>query len=347
MARPRLDQPWFHKASGFWCTWDQGKRVYLSKNLAEARRLLAERRQRTDPAAVAWQQTAFQFLADRFLADVQACRSASTYDDYRHSLERAFQHGLDPKLPTGDLKKIHLRLVEQKLTQAKVSPTTVFKTLHAVQRVLSWACEVALLDTNHLAGYKKPRPRQRSRILTSQEFNRLLRHCHPAFRRLLIALRYTGCRPGELARLTWDEVHDSDATSAWILPEHKTLSRQKEPRPRVIGLTPCVRKLTAWIARHQGRQGHVFRNTKGRPWKKDGWHSTIYRLVRRAGLGTKGGESVVLYTTRHTFATAAVGKVSDIELAELLGHTTTRTTRRYCHLDTQRIQDIARRATGS
>jgi integrase len=68
------------------------------------------------------------------------------------------------------------------------------------------------------------------------------------------------------------------------------------------------------------------------------------RLRERAGLGPRAGENIVLYTTRHTFGTATVGKVSDIELAELMGHTDAATTRRYVHLNLERLREIRKRA---
>ncbi len=70
------------------------------------------------------------------------------------------------------------------------------------------------------------------------------------------------------------------------------------------------------------------------------------RLRTRAGIETKSGEDLVLYSNRHTYGTNAAGKVSDMELAELMGHTDTRTTRRYVHLNADRLQDIQKRIQG-
>ena len=74
--------------------------------------------------------------------------------------------------------------------------------------------------------------------------------------------------------------------------------------------------------------------------------SEIQRLRKKAGIEIKGGEQIVLYSNRHTFGTESTGKVSDIELAELMGHTEVRTTHRYIHLNADRLHDIRRRAGG-
>jgi integrase len=67
------------------------------------------------------------------------------------------------------------------------------------------------------------------------------------------------------------------------------------------------------------------------------------RVRKRAGIQIKADEQLVLYSARHTFATQAAGSVSDMELAELMGHTTTQTTKRYVHLNASRLRDIRRR----
>jgi hypothetical protein len=51
------------------------------------------------------------------------------------------------------------------------SPTTIFKCLHSVRRVVAWAVENELLDAGCLISYKNPRPRQRNRVLTPEEFS--------------------------------------------------------------------------------------------------------------------------------------------------------------------------------
>jgi site-specific recombinase XerD len=68
------------------------------------------------------------------------------------------------------------------------------------------------------------------------------------------------------------------------------------------------------------------------------------RLRERAGIVASTGEQLVLYSCRHTFGTEYTGRVTDIELAELMGHTEVRTTHRYVHLNVDRLHDIRRRA---
>jgi integrase len=132
-----------------------------------------------------------------------------------------------------------------------------------------------------------------------------------------------------------------------IIPEHKTLTRQKHPRPRIVPLPDPVLKLLSWLARTpHGPEDHVFLNSKREQWTRTALHSQMRRLRDRIGLHAKAGESVVLYSTRHTYGTETVGKVTDIELAELMGHTNATMTRRYIHLNLERLRQIQRRAQG-
>jgi integrase len=208
------------------------------------------------------------------------------------------------------------------------------------------------LESSPLAGYAKPKPRERSRVIDADEFQLMLRGSGAPFRRLLLALRLTGARPCELRDLRWQEVHldirlgDGDECGGFlILAEHKTVTRQKHPRPRIIPLPPCIRKMLKLLARRKhGPEDHVFLNSEGCPWTRTALHSQIRRLRERMHLKRKGGENIVLYSTRHSFATSKVGRVTDIELADLMGHTDISTTRRYTHVSLERLQEIRRRA---
>jgi hypothetical protein len=67
------------------------------------------------------------------------------------------------------------------------------------------------------------------------------------------------------------------------------------------------------------------------------------RLRDRAGIEAKGGERLVLHSGRHTFITDHVGHMSDVELAEVSGHSDLRMLQRYNHMSRERFRDIGRR----
>lgn len=189
-ARQPQRKPWFHAPSGFWCAQIHGKRHYLDRDPDVATRKLKKLLQdekRGDACKQEWLDAFFSDLADEFLDDVKARKKPRTYGSYKEMLTLAQKH-LGIHLRVGEVKKLHLTKLEGVLTRA-CSSTTVFKALHAVQRVFNWAVENDLLELSPLVGYKKPRPRERSRVIDFDEFQKMLRGSSRPFR----SRRWTGC----------------------------------------------------------------------------------------------------------------------------------------------------------
>jgi integrase len=140
-------------------------------------------------------------------------------------------------------------------------------------------------------------------------------------------MRWTGCRPGELARLRWRDV-DTESGRI-VLREHKTAKKTR--RPRVIHLVPVTAKLLAH--RRKASEGdHVFVNSRGRPWDKNSLGLRVKRCRDRQGVPAEAK----LYGIRHRFGTSAIVNGVDLKtLAELMGHVSTRMTEHYVHLAEQ------------
>jgi integrase len=164
---------------------------------------------------------------------------------------------------------------------------------------------------------------------------------------LFIASRETLCRPQEVRALNWEDLHHDETSRSldqalesghafFRLTEFKSQSRRRDHlATRII---PISRRLGRAIARKKrntiSHLGPVFVTFRGAKWCKEKIRNRMRSARRRAGLVADGrGEQVCLYTLRHTMATIASAKgVSDRVLADLLGHSTTRTTARYQHL---------------
>ncbi len=347
MARKPNDKPWLHGASSWWCATIGGRRKKLDKDYNVAcRKLKSLRRkaQHAQPANRDWLDAPFSELADEFLDDVKARKPASTYRSVRNKILRALRI-LGITLRVVEMRKLHLSKIEQAMCKEEYSPTTTRDTIAIVQQVLNWAVDQELLDTSPVPKYKKPAAHSRSRVITTEEFSAIFRKSDRNFRRFLIALRLTGCRPGEVRKLIWEWV-DLER-GLWIIPEHKTIDRMKQPRPRIIPLPRTLYMMCRWLARRpHDADDHVFLNGLGTPYTMDCVVRKMARLRERAGIKAKGGEQIVLYSNRHTFGTESSGKISDIELAELMGHTDVRTTQRYTHFNVDRLLDIQRRVQG-
>lgn len=342
MPKLNPNEPWLHQASGYWCKKVSGKVHYLDKDYRVAKRQLAALwREERKRASGAFFDGTFVELCDEYLEDIKARKSSETYRGYKYRLLRALKN-LPSNLRVCEFRRFHMTKVEQALTD-NVSSTSIRDTLATIQFVFNWAVKNDLLEINPVVGYEKPRARARSRIISPEEFQALLRALsfNRPFQRVLIALRRTGCRPKEVRTLTWEMV-DLGA-GFWIIPEHKTITTQRQPRPRFIPLPDCVWKMCLRLKQQQDDSEFVFLNSHQQPYSKDRFVRLMARARKRADIPKKAGETLVLYSNRHTFGTEATGKVTDIELAELMGHTDTKTTRRYVHLNSDRLRDIQRR----
>ncbi|MEM6484383.1 MAG: site-specific integrase [Pseudomonadota bacterium] len=350
MSRKKSRKPWLHEASGIWCTSDHGKRIYLDRDYRVActklREFDADRKRKrqleAQGASEDWLDRPLAALAEEFLNDIKARKKPNTYEGYRYRLLRALTI-VGPDLKIGEVGKIHLAKIEQKMT-GNYSPTTIKDTIATLQFAFAWAQKRDLIFENHLVGYEKPAPRKRNRTITQEEFDSLVEASDIAFARVLTALRHTGCRPGEVRSLIWDWVDLEKGI--WTFPDHKTITQQRDPKPRCVPLPPEVLKLCLELAKKKHRAAdHVFLNSKGKPYSKDNLCRRMSQVRKKAGIELKAGEQLVLYCNRHTFGTETAGLVTDIELANLMGHTDVRTTQRYVHLSPDRLKEIRNRVS--
>lgn len=249
-----------------------------------------------------------------------------------------------------------LRLVDQFGAQqlASLTPAEIRhwgKTYHvvqAVQRLLSWAKrEAMIVASNPLEGMRKLSRGRRLRILSSTESARLLRSSAPEFRRLLIALRESIARPGEIRSANWGDVRiaglqpftvaDLVAGRAFIfLDRFKARERRRDCYAvRVVPISKRLGRLLARLWKHGcDLAAPIFLNRRGKRWSVNAVICRLRRLRPVAGVvRDHRGENIVAYSLRHTGATRAICHGIDLAtLAALMGHTDVRMTSRYVHL---------------
>lgn len=226
--------------------------------------------------------------------------------------------------------------------------------IQTVQRLFNWAFhDAAMLESNPFAKIKKPYRPQRRRVLSRDEMARLFRKAKPEFRAFLLAMRETIARPQEIRSLQWEDIQltgpSTDFTSTllsgracFVLWEFKCKERRRDSdTPRLI---PISRRLGRLLLRLKSRKensaGPIFLNRLGKPWTNNASRLRMRRLRNALGWGPdRRGESIVCYSLRHTSATfaASIG-IRDRTLADIMGHTNTKTTSRYLHLSTEHLQ---------
>jgi integrase len=240
------------------------------------------------------------------------------------------------------------------------SEWTKAQVVSVIMRPFNWAAKKRLIPANPFRGVEKTQGEPR-RPMTDAAFQKLLRHAtvwtkrkrsgnrylsgrkvcpsdkkrrqrpSPAgrFRQVLIFLRFTGCRPIEARNLEWSDV-DLEACEL-VIRRHKTAKKTRKPRR--VPIHPVVLKLLVFIRKLNQPGTHVFLTHRKTPWAHGSLAQRLKRCRRAAGVA----EDAKLYGLRHRFGTAAILNGVDLKtLAELMGHTTTRTTEHYLHLAGQR-----------
>lgn len=147
----------------------------------------------------------------------------------------------------------------------------------------------------------------------------------------------TGLRAAELSRLAWADV---DAVGRTLM-----VRRAKGKAPRIV---PLCQAATAALAAQRQKTGHLLHVFPARKTYRGGWkyvdRPASYRSMLRAlqPLRARFSEFHQLaagsvgngwHLFRHQFATEAIDHdVSETKLAEWMGHTDTRLTRRYARM---------------
>ena len=236
------------------------------------------------------------------------------------------------------LRKMHVRAW---LAAKGYNPTSANRAVGALKRAFNWAVEEEHIPRNPLAHVRKPKSLVRDRTLTPEERLLILKSIRgPSFRTFVRALTLTGCRPGEVARVTAADV-DLDK-GLWVFHKHKTA--KKTGRPRLVFLSPEALDLTKELM-DKNPDGPLFLNSRGKPWTRNAIRIR-FRNLRRRHPELKG---IVAYSYRSSFATDALEiGVPDTTVAALLGHTNTATLHKhYARLSGRldHLKDAAARAT--
>jgi integrase len=201
------------------------------------------------------------------------------------------------------------------------------RVAQTIKCAFSFCWNKGLIGTHPLKGVSYQRG-DRRRPMDETEFRAILRDVSAEFRRVLLFLYWTGCRPLELCTLKWRFLDVENA--AFILREHKTAHSRSDGLPRMIYLPEqAVRMLTWILADQRGEREHVFLNRWGKPWSRPGLTLRIYRLRERLGIPN----SAFLYGVRHSFGTRMAKAGVELKtLATLMGHTNTLQCEHYIHL---------------
>jgi integrase len=344
-----VQRVWHRSFDGWWYATvrENGTRRQLkllkAPDTAEARKLAEEQlvrelSQRLDRVEVkgqpSWLTVGHVVLG--FLAHSKREHDADTAKWYAALLTGFAQRC--GKLRVTQLRKKH---VVAYVKARYANPTSQNKLVGAIKRVFAWAVEEEHIPRSPIAHLRKPAARTRKRVLEPAESDLIYSAIRDgAFKDYFTALGQTGCRPGEVAKVTAAECLPD--RGLWVLPEHKTAKKTGEPRYVVLTgeMVEMTRRL---VTLHP--DGPIFRNRRGKKWTRNAVRIRFRNLRKKFPQLT----GVVAYSLRGTFATAALeAGVPEASVAALLGHSGTDTLHRFYSKLTKRVnhlQDAAAKAS--
>ena len=202
------------------------------------------------------------------------------------------------------------------------SPATVNRELEVLSKIFTLAMDDEMIESNPCRKVKKLRmDNQRTRHLSPEEEDRLMvllngrrQHLRP----IVTVAIYSGMRRGELLKLRRNHV---DFGLNLI-----NVKQTKTGKDRTIPMDESVREILFRLCDGLGDENFVFENSR------TGVHITDIKHGFKSACREAGIHDLTFHDLRHTFGTRlADAGVDIVKIAELMGHQSILTTRRYTH----------------
>jgi integrase len=172
----------------------------------------------------------------------------------------------------------------------------------------------------------------RDRYLTNDEARRLINTADPDFRQMVRGALETGCRYGELARLTVANFNPDTGTVS--------IRTSKSGNPRHVDLTDEGQAFFAEVTAGRAGDEIMFRKANGSTWGKSHQNRPMAEACKRA----KISPPISFHILRHTWASLALmDGTPPLVVAKNLGHADTRMIERtYGHISDKYRTDAIR-----
>jgi integrase len=349
----RTARPWFREFDGYWygvvVKGTPARKLLKASdtkaNERKAQELFTRLTAATDPNATT-DASPCAVLVEMFLTHAEQACKPNTYRTYSDNLnyftahcgkvpcrELTFHHadGFLKKQAAKKQRKVRSTITingQERKHVVTVRPwgankqATFIKSLKAC---FNWGVKTGKISQHPFGQLKAAFKRSKRTIVSEITLQKLLAKADQPLHDLLTALRETGCRPSEVARVTADDVHGP----TWVLDEHKT---EGTGQPRIVWLNQSMQELTKRLV-EANPAGPIFRNSRGNPWTKD----AIVTRFRKLRSKLKLPKGVIAYATgRHSYITTALTNgVPTAVVAHLTGTSEKVIKRHYAHLDSE------------
>ncbi|MCB4791949.1 MAG: site-specific integrase [Elusimicrobia bacterium] len=289
-------------------------------------------------------------LINEYLKNSKATKKSTTYKkdiQICNKLEKMIN--TDTKLSElqRNLHKIIDEQIQNILKVENKSPYTVNGFITVVKALFNKAYLWNYLPANPLKGIKKVKTEKnpRPRIFSDEEIKKILEISDYDLSILIKILIHTGLRVSELLFLEWSNVNFD---SKKIIICENDIWSPKDYELREIKLQ---NKLEIDLKKHKNcslssfvidkscgdrEKDRLYRNSdNGKYYKR--YIKKLDKVLKKLGIYEKG---IGFHTFRHTFASKCImGGTSIVALAEIMGHSSTKTTMIYIHLSKEFLHD--------
>ena len=227
---------------------------------------------------------------------------------------------------------------QRKTVKTKTKPVTVNIDLRMLKAAFNKARSWKLIDSNPFEGVALAEVPERDPVFfTRSDFETLLQSITQKWLKEIVLMAIlTGMRRGELLNLRWEQV---DLQRGMIQIQSTPTFRTKQGRKRTIPLSETALYL---LKSKHGKDTSAYVFTLNGKQIFDGWLTHAFKkAVMRAKIGKEG---LHFHSLRHTFASWLVQDgVSLYEVQHLLGHSSSKVTEVYAHLQPSEMHSTVNR----
>jgi site-specific recombinase XerD len=268
---------------------------------------------------------------DQFLQELERQQLAHyTIENYASDLRvfaRFFTGSTGEEFQASNITPTDIRdFKARQLTVEQRSPATINRRLASLRKFFLWAKAEGLIKeipTDPVKGVQSTPLAPRS--LEKREVDKLIRAVQKDENKrnlaILLTLRHTGIRIGELAALRLSDIEISER-KGWL-----TIRSGKGSKHRAVPLNADARKaISDYLEiRPKIADDHLFISQRGQGLKEQAVELMVAKYAQAAGL-----EGVTPHQLRHSFGKHALDAGVDlVTVSKLLGHTRLDTTARY------------------
>ena len=212
----------------------------------------------------------------------------------------------------------------------KLSASTVNREISLLKRITNLAVyEWQLLDRNPLQRFPMLKEKKRRRMVTPDEWQRLIAAANPELRDFLMFSRFTGIRYGVIAHgilgLKWS--HIDFETWAINVPDSKI------GEARIVYMDETVHKILC-RRKQKATSTYIFPGQDGN--RRSSFNAAFKAAKRRSGI-----KDLRIHDLRHAFGTDKKSEgVDTASLAKLMGHKSVKTTMQYGEPNEEHLRKI-------